>query len=184
MKKRDIKGTLLLLTVLLALIVTACGKYTDIAAAAAKEEPGIESGDEMKGYDFSTFDNVEIAGIDLDSLTDEETSILYVQAKYCQAITEAGIDTMRELVSKEMVFTHMSGMKQTREEYFSDISNGNLRYFTIGIDDPVIKVDGDKARITYTSVLNANAYGSRGTYRMKGTHCYEKSDGVWILVNR
>ncbi|MCR4990471.1 MAG: nuclear transport factor 2 family protein, partial [Lachnospiraceae bacterium] len=61
---------------------------------------------------------------------------------------------------------------------------GNLRYFTIGIDNPVIKVDGDKALITYTSVLNANAYGSRGTYRMKGTHHYEKSDGLWILVNK
>ncbi len=184
LKKRDIKGTLLLLTVLLALMVTACGKYTGIAAAAAKEEPKTESGDEMKGYDFSAFENVEIAGIDLDSLTDEELSVLYVQAKYCQAMTDADIDTMRELVSEDMVFTHISGMKQTREEYFSDISNGNLRYFTIGIDDPVIKVDGDKARITYTSVLNANAYGSRGTYRMKGTHFYEKSDGVWILVNR
>ena len=138
----------------------------------------------MKGYDFSTFENVEITGIDMDSLTDEERSILYVQAKYCQAMTDADIDTMRELVSEDMIYTHMSGMQQTREEYFSDITDGNLRYFTIGIDNPVIKVDGDKALITYTSVLNANAYGSRGTYRMKGTHCYEKSDGEWILVNR
>ena len=73
---------------------------------------------EMKGYDFSAFENVEITGIDMDSLTDEERSILYVQAKYCQ------------------------------------------------------------------DVLNANAYGSRGTYRMKGTHHYEKSDELWILVNR
>ena len=33
------------------------------------------------------------------------------------------------------------------------------------------------------SVLNANAYGARGTYRMKGTHYYEKRDGEWIAVN-
>ena len=134
----------------------------------------------MKGYDFSTFENVEITGIDMDSLTDEERSILYVQAKYCQAMTDADIDTMRELVSEDMIYTHMSGMQQTREEYFSDIYDENLRYFTIGIDNPVIKVDGDKAQITYTSVLNANAYGSRGTYRMKWTHHYEKSDSFII----
>ena len=48
----------------------------------------------------------------------------------------------------------------------------------------MIKVDGDKAQITYTSVLNANAYGARGTYRMKGTHYYELRDGSWIAVGR
>ena len=48
----------------------------------------------------------------------------------------------------------------------------------------MIKVDGDNAQMTYTSVLNANAYGARGTYRMKGTHDYEKRDGAWIAVNR
>ena len=48
---------------------------------------------------------------------------------------------------------------------------------------PVVKVDGDKATVTYTSVLNANAYGARGTFRMKGTHHYEKRDDAWIAVN-
>ncbi len=96
----------------------------------------------MKEYDFSTFENVRISGIDMESLTDEELSVLFVQAKYCQAMSDADIDIMRELVSEDMIYTHMSGMKQTREEYFLDISDGNLRYFTIGIDDPVIKVDG------------------------------------------
>lgn len=30
------------------------------------------------------------------------------------------------------------------------------------------------------SSLNANAYGARGTYRMKGTHYYELREGGWI----
>ena len=143
-----------------------------------------ESEDGMGKYDFSEFTNVEITGIDTGSLNDEELAVLYAQAKYCQAMTDADIDTMRELVSEEMVFTHMSGMQQTREEYFADVAAGRLRYFTIGISDPVIEVDGEKAQITYTSILNANAYGARGTYRMKGTHYYEKRDGAWIAVNR
>lgn len=96
---------------------------------------------------------------------------------------DADIDTMRELVSEDMVFTHMSGMQQTREEYFSDVAGGSLNYFTIGIADPVIRVNGDTATITYTSVLNANAYGARGIYRMKCTHHYERRDGAWIAVN-
>ena len=139
---------------------------------------------ELMGYDFKRFTNVNITGIDISSLNEEELSVLYAQARYCQAMTDADIETMRELVSEDMVYTHMSGLQQTREEYFADIADGNLRYFTIGIADPVIKVEGEKAQITYTSVLNANAYGARGTYRMKGTHYYELREGGWIAVNK
>ena len=84
-------------------------------------------------YDFSAFSNVRITGADPARLTDDELSVLYVQARYCQAMTCSDIETMREIVSEDMTFTHMSGMKQTREEYFADIASGRLNYFTIGI---------------------------------------------------
>ena len=87
---------------------------------------------------------------------------------------------MRELVSEDMTYTHMSGMTQTREEYSADIADGSLRYFTIGMDSPKVEVSGNTASVTYTSVLNANAYGARETYRMKGTHHCEKRDGMAI----
>lgn len=134
-------------------------------------------------YDFSAFTNIKITGADLSRLTGDELSVLYVQARYCQAMTEADIGVMRQIVSKDMIFTHMSGLKQTREEYFADIADGRLRYFTIGIEDPVIRVDGDSATVTFTSVLNASAYGARGTYRMQGMHHYEMRGGEWIAVN-
>lgn len=137
----------------------------------------------MTDYNFSDFSNVELIGVELTNLSDDEFAVLYQQARYCQAMTEADIAAMREMVSEDMLFTHMSGRQQSREEYFADIENGSLTYFTIGIDHPVVEVDGDSASVTYTSVLNANAYGARGTYRMDGTHWYEKRDGQWISVN-
>ena len=138
----------------------------------------------MNAYDFSDFPNVELTGVDLSALDDEQLAVLYQQARYCQAMTDADTDTLREIVSPDAVFTHMSGRQQTREEYFADIESGALRYYTIGIDHPTVEVDGDAASITYTSVLNANAYGARGTFRMGGTHWFEKRDGAWISVSR
>ena len=142
-----------------------------------------DEGSKMTKYDFSDFTNIEITGADLSDLSDEERSVLYQQARYCQAMTEADISTMGEIASENMMFTHMSGKQQTRKEYFADIEDGSLRYFTIGMESPIVEVEGDLASITYTSVLNANAYGARGTYRMKGTHWYEKRRGTWIAVN-
>ena len=203
------KEKLLMLVLAGCLWVSACGSgparkpETDAAAGSAEiietehaDTPeysdgpnsaghgGAEEGDtSTMEYDFREYSNVNITGVDLASLSDEELAVLYAQAKYCQAMTDADIDTMRELVSEDKVFTHMSGLQQTREEYFADVADGSLTYYTIGIADPVIKVDGEKAQITYTSVLNADAYGAKGTFRMKGMHQYEKRDGAWIIVN-
>ncbi len=142
-----------------------------------------EGADKMTDYDFTVFTNVELSGVDLDALDREALGVLYQQARYCQAMTEADTDTMREIASEDMVFTHMSGRQQTREEYFADIEDGSLAYFTIGMEDPVVEVNGEIASVTYTSVLDANAYGAKGVYRMGGTHWFEKRDGEWIAIN-
>ena len=173
------KEKLLMLVLAGCLLVSACG-----SGPAEKPEGSEEGITSTMEYDFREYSNVNITGVDLASLSDEQLAVLYAQAKYCQAMTDADIYTMRKLVSEDKVFTHMSGLQQTREEYFADVADGSLTYYTIGIADPVIKVDGDKAQITYTSVLNANAYGARGTYRMKGTHYYELRDGSWIAVGK
>ena len=143
----------------------------------------LAEGTEMK-YDFSIFTNVTLKGIDTSTLNEDELSALYQAARYCQAMTEADIDTMRQIVSEDMTFTHMSGRTQTREEYFADVADGSLTYYAIGMEDPVVAVDGDMATVTYTAALTANAYGARGTFRMKGTHYHQKIDGEWIAVNR
>ena len=143
----------------------------------------LAEGTDMK-YDFSAFTNVTLTGIDISTLSEEALSVLHQAARYCQAMTEADIDTMREIVSEDMTFTHMSGMKQTREAYFADVADGSLTYYAIGMENPVVAVNGDMATVTYTAVLTANAYGAQGTFRMKGTHYYQRIDGEWIAVNR
>lgn len=173
--------------------LAACGK----AQKSLSEQPSAEnaqvntakndSGNETEvnevDLDFSVFNNVEITGIDLSDLSAEEQAVLYQQARYCQAMTEADTETMTEITSPDMIFTHMSGRQQTREEYFADIADGNLQYFTIGIENPVVNINGSYASVSYTSVLNANAYGAKGTYRIDGTHWYEKQDENWIACN-
>ncbi len=136
----------------------------------------------MNRTDFNALPNVTVTGIDPFSLCGEKRELLYMQARYCQAMTDTDIDTMRELVSEDMVFIHMSGKRQSREEYFADIAQGRLRYYTIGIADPVVEINGSRGSITYTAVLNAYAYGARGVFRMKGTHFCELRDGKWVAV--
>lgn len=133
---------------------------------------------------FNEFRNVNITGIDVETLTEDEKEVLYIQSKYCQGMVDADIDVLKEIVPPDVTFTHMSGMKQTRDEYFEDIKNGALNYYNIEIENPKIVVRGSDAMITYTSVLDANAYGAKGVYRMNGTHRFKKINEKWYSANK
>ena len=185
--------TAVLLAVGMIVSLAACGtaqKSLSVQPSAenakvdtVESNPDNETGVNEVNFDFSVFNNVEITGINTSELSADEQAVLYQQARYCQAMTEADTETMREITSPDMIFTHMSGRQQTREEYFADIENGDLQYFTIGIENPVVSTNGSYASVSYTSVLNANAYGVRGTYRIDGTHWYEKQNENWIACN-
>ena len=200
MNNRRRKLLAALLAVGMATSLTACGTATSdtpissdlpdkITSAAENEQTGTvndtenTSKTEQTVMDFSAFTNVTITGTDLSTLSADEQAVLYQQARYCQAMTEADTDTLSEIVASDKVFTHMSGRQQSKEEYLADIADGSLRYFTVGIENPVIEINGNYASVKYTSVLNANAYGATGTYRINGTHWFEMQDGVWIACN-
>lgn len=189
-----------LLAVGMATSLTACGTVTSdtpissdlpdkIISAAENEQAdtvndtGNTSKTEQTVMDFSAFTNVTITGTDISALSADEQAVLYQQARYCQAMTEADTDTLSEIVASDKIFTHMSGRQQSKEEYLADIADGSLRYFTVGIENPVIEINGNYASVKYTSVLNANAYGATGTYRINGTHWFEMQAGVWIACN-
>lgn len=176
-----------------ALLLAACDSNTDESSSLSehifnselpinseeKIQMTIEANNALE-YDFSNFGNVEIINADLRAMSKEQLELLYQQACYCQAMTDADIDTLREMVPEDATFTHMSGKRQTRDEYFSDIESGALRYFKIGIDTPIVEVNGDSGTVTFTSVLDANAYGAEGVYRMTGAHKFTKRDGKWF----
>ena len=76
-----------------------------------RNETGVNSHDRigesevtMQKYDFSKFTNVKITGRNLTSLGAEKLAVLYAHAKYCQAMTDADIDKMREMVSEDEEF--------------------------------------------------------------------------------
>ena len=195
MSNRYKKLSIVLLAMGMIVSLTACGtveqessstqeQLSETAVESAQIDSSLsESETDMTDFDFSVFNNVEITGINTSELSADEQAVLYQQARYCQAMTEADTETMRGITSPDMIFSHMSGRQQTREEYFADIADGNLQYFTIGIENPVVNINGSYASVSYTSVLNANAYGAGGTYRIDGTHWYEKQNENWIACN-
>lgn len=116
-------------------------------------------------------------------MTDEEREVLQAYQTMQQAMIDKDIVMMRSLVSEDKTFTHMSGKKQTREEFFDEIRTGILNYYRSDIHNPEVTVEADKAILKATVTLRARVYGISGSWTLPVNTHFEKRNGSWIQVN-
>ncbi len=137
----------------------------------------------MSSHDFSALPNVEIVGADPNALEGAAQEVLWREARYCQAIAETDLATMRAIVAEEYIFTHLSGRKQTRDQYFADIESGGLKFSRFVMEDPRVELLGeDRAVLRYVQTMYANAYGKEGVFRMDVPHWYVLRGGEWVCT--
>ena len=116
-------------------------------------------------------------------MTIEEKEVYSAYQVINTAMINKDRTTMERYFDEKLIFTHMSGKKQTREEFIGEIMDGILNYFKVDIKDYSISVDGDTARMKVTHTLTAKVYGLRGAWTMSGENTYKKRGGIWVRVD-
>lgn len=105
-------------------------------------------------------------------MTTEEKEVYSAYEAINNAMIEKDRAAMERYFDKNLTFTHMSGKKQTREEFIGEIMDGTLNYFKVDTKDYSINVNGDMAHMKVTHTLTAKVYGISGCWSMNGnTSC-------------
>ena len=115
-------------------------------------------------------------------MTTEEKEVYSAYEAINKAMIEKDRTAMERYFDEKLIFTHMSGKKQTREEFIGEIIDGTLNYFKVDTKDYSISVNGDTAHMKITHTLTAKVYGIIGSWTMGGGNTYKKRDGIWIRV--
>ena len=100
-----------------------------------------------------------------------------------QAMVDANIDILNEVILDGTTFRHMSGKVQTKEEYLNDIKTGSLDYQAYTIENEKITIDGDDAYIKAKVTLTANAYGAQGSWPFNVNAHMKRIKGIWYYTN-
>ena len=91
--------------------------------------------------------------------------------------------SLGRLLSDDSVLVHMTGHRQPKAEYLSEIASGVLNYFSAQTDSIDITVDGDKARLVGRSRVNAAVYGGgRHTWPLQMDSRLERIGGQWKIT--
>ena len=99
-------------------------------------------------------------------------------------MTSKNIEALAEIMKDDFTLTHMTGKKQTKEEYLEDIKKGQLNYYTAKIHNLQINIKEDKAKIIGDTEVVAAVYGgNRNTWPLRLTFNLENISGKWMQTD-
>ena len=101
----------------------------------------------------------------------------------CEASINKDLIKLGEILSDDYVLVHMTGMKQTKEDYLDSVKSGELSYFESKHESIDVNVNGDDATIIGKTKTLASPFGtSKSWWNLRQDLKAKKIDGKWILM--
>ena len=92
-------------------------------------------------------------------------------------------DGLRDLMSEDYCLQHMSGLRQSVDEFISGLLDGTFNYYSAEHDDVIVSVTGPTAVMTGKSRVLAAVYGGgKNIWRLQGDFTLRKENGAWKLT--
>lgn len=116
------------------------------------------------------------------SFSDADNEIIDRFIEFQQALIDKDKIKLNDILT-EYELIHMSGKKQSKEEFIGEIMDGTLNYFKSEIIEPTILWDdNERATLIADVTLTAKVYGFNGKWTLDTTVDFEKIDGEWYFT--
>ncbi|AHI12679.1 MULTISPECIES: nuclear transport factor 2 family protein [Bacillati] len=117
-----------------------------------------------------------------DEILTEEQAVAETVRKQVKGMIDGDLDLLKEVISPDAVFYHITGAKQSRDEWLRQVKLGRMHYF--GSREILMQatVNGDEARVISRNQLDARIYGFRNTWPLESRAKLRKIDGKWQIV--
>ena len=100
-----------------------------------------------------------------------------------QAMITKDTEVLEQLLDEDFVLIHMTGMRQSKQEYLRAIENGTLNYYSCEDTDLEINDFGSSAYIIGKSRVNAAVFGGgRRTWPLQLDIDLVKKGNEWKIT--
>ena len=90
---------------------------------------------------------------------------------------------LRDVLDNHFVLVHMTGMRQSREEFINAVLDGTLNYYSAEHEHMPVEINGDTAVLIGQSYVAAAVFGGgRSNWRLQQKCSLKKSDGLWKIT--
>ncbi len=114
----------------------------------------------------------------------EEELIRELYNKYWDYMISKDAEGLRSIMAEDYYLLHMTGVRQSREEFIKGLSAGTFNYYSADHDSIEVEVNGDNAKMTGRSRVLAAVYGGgKHRWRLQGDFTLRKENGEWMLTS-
>lgn len=111
----------------------------------------------------------------------DEIKKLYLDL--CNASINKDMEMLDKILANHYILVHMTGKRQTKQEYMNSVKTGELAYFESIHENISVNIDKEKATIIgMTKTLAAPFHSGKSWWRLRQDLKAEKIDGKWVLV--
>ena len=116
-------------------------------------------------------------------MSDEE-QIKELYRTYWNYMIDKNAEGLRDLMAGDYYLRHMTGVKQSVDEFLKGLLNGTFNYYSAEHDEIIVNINGDTATIIGKSRVLAAVYGGgKNSWRLQGDFTLRKENGNWKLTS-
>ena len=115
-------------------------------------------------------------------MSEQETLAERYRAMY-RGMLQKDAALLREVLDDSFILVHMTGMRQSKQQYIAAILNGTLNYYSEQTEAVDVTIQGDTARLVGKSKVSAAVFsGGRYTWRLQLAMNAVKRDEHWYFT--
>ena len=111
-----------------------------------------------------------------------EKEILSLEEKRYAAMTGGDFAALEALVHDQLLYTHSSGLTDTKASWLDALKSGRTRYKSAKITDREVRLLGDTALVTGKGHIEAEINGQPRTIRLIFLNAWTRTPQGWKFV--
>lgn len=116
-------------------------------------------------------------------MSEDKQKILAIYQRIDDAMVNKDTETLDNILDNDYILVHMSGYRQSKQEWLEQIENEEMRYFKTMPQKTTITIDSNTVILICDTKIDARIYGFRKTWSMSLKMRFEKRGSNWYPVN-
>ena len=111
-----------------------------------------------------------------------EDEVRKAESAWVTAITKNDLSGLEKILANSLVYTHSTGVVDTKASYIDSLRGGNQRYESVTHDDMKLQMFGNTGVLTAKVRMTGKTKGVPFDNQLRVVHVWVKQQGAWQLV--
>ncbi len=116
------------------------------------------------------------------TLSADETAVSAVEKQRFDAQVSKNVAVLERVLADDLIYTHSSGNRDTKQSYIQSIRDGKSNYESINVQEQTVRVYGNTAVINGVCLVKINNNNTPTDLKLRYTDVYVKKGSQWQMV--